>query len=141
MKFELFNEHDERKITLPRRATDGSCGYDFYAPEHIFLLPGMEQVIHTGIKVSLEPGWGGMIVPRSGLGFKYGMRLMNTIGIIDTDFIDKEICVKIVNPSTEKLEFDVGERYCQFIFFQYGLTEDDNPVKNVREGGFGSTGK
>lgn len=140
MRFEQFNMDDERNIIMPARATDGSAGYDFYAPEGIFLLPGADYVVHTGIKVQLDKGWAGLMIPRSGLGFKYGMSLANTVGLIDSDFRD-EIRVKIHNPSVEKMEIEAGDRFAQFVFFQYGLVENDKPVSTERTGGFGSTGK
>ena len=70
-------------IQLPRRATSGSAGYDFYVPYPCSFTPGISTFIPTGIRVSLEPNQFLMCVPRSGLGFKYGMRLKNSTGIID----------------------------------------------------------
>ena len=69
-------------IRLPARATEGSAGYDFFLPydieisEHPIAFP-------TGICCDINPGWVLMLYPRSGLGFKYGMRLSNSTGIID----------------------------------------------------------
>ena len=70
-------------IQLPRRATSGSAGYDFYVPYPCSFSPCISTFIPTGIRVCLEPNQFLMCVPRSGLGFKYGMRLKNSTGIID----------------------------------------------------------
>jgi len=70
-------------IQLPRRATDGSAGYDFYMPFAASFISKNPTMIPTGIRVKLDPGTFLMCVPRSGLGFKYGMKLRNSIGIID----------------------------------------------------------
>ena len=73
------------KIRLPRRATAGSAGYDFFAPADIKLAPGETVKIPTGIRVWMEPEWVLKCYPRSGLGFKYRLQLNNTVGIIDSE--------------------------------------------------------
>ena len=57
-------------IKMPKRATSGSAGYDFYAPFDISLKPGQTVKIPTGIRVKIDDGWVLKIYPRSGLGFK-----------------------------------------------------------------------
>ena len=57
-------------VKLPRRATAGSAGYDFYAPVQIFLAPGENVKIPTGIRAEMEAGWVLKCYPRSGLSFK-----------------------------------------------------------------------
>ena len=71
------------RIKLPVRATGGSAGYDFFLPFPFSVYPGAAITIPTGIRAEIQPGWFLMLVPRSGLGFKHGMRLLNTCGIID----------------------------------------------------------
>ena len=77
-------------IGLPRRATVGSAGYDFFAPYDFTLAPGETAKIPTGIRVKMEDGWVLMLFPRSGLGFKYRVQLDNTVGIIDGDYYDSD---------------------------------------------------
>ena len=73
-------------IKLPKRATSGSAGYDFYAPINIKLAPGQDIVIPTGIRCEMNENLALLIYPRSGLGFKNYMRLANSTGIIDSDY-------------------------------------------------------
>ena len=133
-------------IKLPKRATAGSAGYDFYAPKDVVLSPGKTMKIPTGIRVEMEHGWVLKCYPRSGLGFKYRLQLNNTVGIIDSDYFysDNEghIFAKITNDSNEKkvVEIKAGEGFMQGIFVEYGITVDDD-VTEVRNGGFGSTTK
>lgn len=133
-------------IKLPKRATKGSAGYDFYAPIHIFLAPGETIKIPTGIRCEMSEGWVLKCYPRSGLGFKYRLQLNNTVGIIDEDYFysDNEghIFAKITNDSNENKAVNVqlGDGFMQGIFVQYGITFDDN-VNEIRNGGFGSTTK
>jgi len=131
-------------VKLPKRATSGSAGYDFYAPHAITLAPGETIKIATGIRVKIEEGWVLLVFPRSGLGFKYRMQLNNTVGVIDSDYYysDNEghIFAKITNDSNEDKTIDIqaGHGIMQGIFMPFGLTYSDN-ADGVRNGGLGST--
>ena len=133
-------------IKLPKRATKGSAGYDFYMPFDITLAPGQTAKIPTGIRVWMEPNYVLKLYPRSGLGFKYRLQLNNTVGIIDSDYYysDNEghIFAKITNDSNEgkTVTLKKGEGFMQGIFIEYGITLDDD-VEEIRYGGFGSTTK
>ena len=133
-------------ITLPKRATAGSAGYDFYAPIDFCLQPGKTIKIPTGVRVEMEPNWVLKCYPRSGLGFKFRLQLNNTVGIIDSDYFysDNEghIFAKITNDTNENktVQISAGNGFMQGIFVEYGITVDDD-VTEVRNGGFGSTTK
>ena len=132
-------------IELPKRATTGSAGYDFYTPVDIKLEPGQTVKIPTGIRAKMDEDWVLMIFPRSVLGFKYRLQLNNTVGVIDSDYYNSDneghIFIKITNDSNEGkiVEVAAGGGFAQGIFMPYGITEDDE-VTDVRNGGFGSTG-
>ena len=131
-------------IKLPKRATRGSAGYDFYSPSSFLLSPRETIVIPTGIRVEMVEGWVLQAYPRSGLGFKYRLQLNNTVGIIDSDYYYSEneghIFAKLTNDSVEgkNVEVPSGKGFMQGIFVPYGITVDDNAVE-IRNGGFGST--
>ena len=133
-------------IALPKRATKGSAGYDFYAPFAFSLPPGSTIKIPTGIRVKINEEWVLKLYPRSGLGFKYRLQMNNTVGIIDSDYYysDNEghIFAKITNDSNEgkTLEIGAGTGFMQGIFVEYGITVDDD-ADGIRNGGFGSTTK
>lgn len=133
-------------IILPRRATAGSAGYDFFAPAGISLVPGAEVTIPTGIRVRMEEGWVLQCYPRSGLGFKYRLQMNNTVGIIDSDyyFSDNEghILARFTNGSlkNQTLSLAAGQAFMQGVFMRFGITYEDD-VKTARNGGFGSTNK
>lgn len=133
-------------IRLPKRATAGSAGYDFFAPAEFTLKPGETVKIPTGIRVEMQPEWVLKCYPRSGLGFKYRLQLNNTVGIIDSDYFysDNEghIFAKLTNDSKTNKIVTVrrGDAFMQGIFVEYGITEDDK-VETSRNGGFGSTDK
>lgn len=131
-------------IRLPKRATAGSAGYDFFAPAEFTLKPGETVKIPTGIRVEMDQEWVLKCYPRSGLGFKYRLQLNNTVGIIDSDYFysDNEghIMIKITNEGNKTMKVAKGDGFCQGIFLPYGITEDDK-VEASRNGGFGSTDK
>ena len=133
-------------IKLPKRATSGSAGYDFYAPVDIELKAGETAKIPTGIRVQILDNWVLKVYPRSGLGFKFRLQLNNTVGIIDSDYYgssnEGHIFIKITNDTNEGKTVSVkaGEGFAQGIFVEYGITFDDE-VSEKRDGGFGSTTK
>lgn len=133
-------------LTLPKRATTGSAGYDFFAPFSFCLPPETTIKIPTGIRVKMEEDWVLKIYPRSGLGFKYRLQMNNTVGIIDSDYYysDNEghIFIKMTNASNEgkTVEVKQGTGFAQGIFLEYGITVDDD-ASEKRNGGFGSTTK
>lgn len=141
---DLFNEYNE--IKLPKRATTGSAGYDFFAPFDFTLEVGQTIKIPTGIRVLLDSDKFLAIYPRSGLGFKYRVQLDNTVGIVDSDYSDSDneghIFIKITNDGREGKTITVkaGEAFAQGIIQQYFTTEDDD-TDGIRNGGFGSTTK
>lgn len=81
--FEDDLKKEFKEILLPKRATSQSAGYDFYAPCDIIISPGKAILIPTGIKAKMMPDEILSIYPRSSLGFKYNIRLANSVGIVD----------------------------------------------------------
>lgn len=136
-------------ITLmPRRMTKNSCGYDFYAPETIEVAPGEWYAIDTGVRFdgsehprfdgAVMKDWFMMIVPRSSYGMKYGLRIKNTVGIIDADYRDTiKATISVDVPFT----LEKGQRFMQGIIVPFGkFCPEIDPV-DTRDGGIGSTDK
>lgn len=160
-KFELVSEKEYEKIAfwndwdfldytelkLPRRATKGSAGYDFFSPISFVLNPGETIKIPTGIKCSLNTGNVLLLFPRSSYGFKYRMQLDNTVGVIDSDYYNNEsneghIFFKITNDGKagKPLVVNKGDAFAQGIIMPFILTDDDDAI-GTRSGGIGSTSK
>lgn len=131
-------------IELPKRATSGSAGYDFFAPVGFELPAGGNIKIPTGIRALIEDGWVLTLYPRSGLGFKYRFQLDNTVGVIDSDYANSDneghIFLRMTNDNREGkgLRIPAGTAFAQGIFLPFGVTVDDH-VSTVRNGGLGST--
>ena len=141
---------DYDDIVIPKRKTEFSAGYDFSITRGIQLFTNQSIVIPTFIRCYIEPGWDLNVYPRSGLGFKFRLRLANTIGVIDSDYyltksegLDNEghIMIKIVNEGNDIIRLNAGDRFCQGIFRMFGICyNDDEYEKDIRNGGIGSTG-
>ncbi len=132
---------------IPFRATEGSAGMDLYAciEEPITLKKGEKAVIPTGIAIALPgPELVALLFARSGLAIKHGIGLLNSVGVIDSDYRG-EVCVGVINQLEETYTIQPEERIAQMVIMPVSLIE---PVE-VQEledtergtGGFGSTGK
>lgn len=131
-------------ITLPKRATKGSAGYDFVCGKDITVKPKESVLIPTGIRAKIDNGYVLVLFPRSSLGFRFRMQLDNTAGIIDADYYEADneghIMCRITNDSNadKTLQIKAGQAFVQGIFLPFGITEDDS-ADAQRTGGFGST--
>ena len=129
-------------VREPERATRHSAGYDFFAPYDIELAPHESVTVPTGFGAVLDDDKFMLLVPRSGLGFKYGLHLSNTCGIIDADYAanaenEGHIWAKLVNGDLP-LSIKKGTAFMQGIIVKY-YTIYNEKCDNERSGGFGST--
>ena len=140
-----FRKHPNIEIKLPKRGSSKSAGYDICTPVDIIIPPnGISDAIQTDIKAYMLDDEYLEIVPRSSIGFKKGLMLINTCGIIDSDYYnnvdnDGNIGFKFKNLTNEIVEIKAGERILQGIFKKY-LTIDNDDCDIIRTGGTGSTG-
>ena len=140
-----FRKYPNVDIQLPKRGTKKSAGYDICTPVDIIIPPnGISDAIQTDLKAYMLEDEVLEIVPRSSIGFKKGLMLINTVGIIDSDYYsnpdnDGNIGFKFKNLTDKEVEIKAGERILQGIFKKY-LTTDYDDCDIERMGGIGSTG-
>lgn len=142
--FEIVSAYMNKDIHLPVRKTAKSAGYDIEAAEKVVLAPHAVTVVPTGLKAYMEADEYLGIHIRSGISIKKGLMLVNSVGIIDSDYYnnpDNEGHIMIAYYNTNEVPYTVekGERIGQGIFMKYLATTDDNAA-GERTGGFGSTG-
>ena len=132
---------------IPFRATPGSAGMDLCAciDSAITLAGGEKAVIPTGIAIELPgPELGAFIFARSGLAIKHGIGLLNSVGVVDSDYRG-EVCVGVINQLSEPYTIEPGERIAQMVIMPVSLIEpvevDELDETERGAGGFGSTGK
>ncbi len=137
----LIKEH------IPTYASEGSAGLDLRAciNDPIVINPGKTELIPTGISIFIQdPGYAGLILPRSGLGHKHGIVLGNLVGLIDSDY-QGELFISTWNRGTSSFTINSLDRIAQLVIVPvsqatFNLVADYS--KSDRgEGGFGSTGK
>ena len=153
------------EIRLPERATEGSAGYDFFVPYDVIIRPHQMVIIETFVRckfintklINLDGspfpyfGWQLKLYPKSGLGLKTGMRLENTVGIIDSDYYytqeeglsnEGHIRIAVRTKWQYDLRLHKGQKIAQGIFEPYAIaTNERGKTFEKRNGGFGSTGK
>ena len=142
LKIKKVNENAK----IPFRATKGSAGMDLCAciDAPLTLAGGETAVIPTGIAISLpSEEMGAFVFARSGLAIKHGIGLLNSVGVIDSDYRG-EIKVGVINQINEPYTIEPGERIAQLVIMPVcplDPVEVDNLDDTARgEGGFGSTG-
>lgn len=147
IKVKPIQKDFEYKFKLPSYATNGSAGIDLFAciKEEIIIKSGNIKRIPTGIAVHIaDSNIGGFVFPRSGLSTKYGISLINSVGVIDSDYTGEIIC-PIINHSKAEYILKPGDRIAQIIFMpihiaNFILTDELEDTKRG-SGGFGSTGR
>ena len=135
-KFRRLNQCIETE--LPRRATKYSAGYDFYAAVSAEIKPGEKYVIPTNTAVEMDEDDVLLIFPRSSYSIKFGLELVNSVGVIDADYKD-QIFIFYRNTGDEPFFIKRGDRIAQGVFVKF-LKTDDDKADGERHGGVGSTG-
>lgn len=144
MQLKIKKVRENAKI--PTRATEGSAGLDLYAciDEPILLKRGETAVIPTGIAIGLDSArFAAFIHSRSGLAVKHGIGLLNSVGVIDSDYRG-EIQVGVINQIEEPYKIQPFERIAQMVIKPVEIPEiiecEDLDETERGKGGFGSTG-
>ena len=123
--------------------TKDSAGVDLCVLEPVVILPRQMEMVNTGVSVSIPVGHAGLLFPRSSLSVKKGLMLMNSIGLIDSDYRGDIQCI-LWNSGTGTVRLETGERIAQLVVIpvaQYDWVKA--AVLDMTErgtGGFGSTG-
>ena len=134
------------ELPLPEYAKPGDAGVDLRATEDVTLAPGGGRgLVPTGVAVAIPRGYAGFIQPRSGLAFKHGVTVLNTPGLIDSDYRG-ELKVLLVNTDpSAPFQVTRGERIAQLVIQaveHVEFVEVESLDETERgEGGFGHTGR
>lgn len=143
MKVQIINKS---KHPLPAYATEQSAGMDLRAnlDMPIVLKPLQRCLVPTGLFMALPKGFEAQVRPRSGFAIKKGISVLNSPGTIDADYRG-EVCVILVNLSSEDFVIEDGERIAQMVIARHEQAEwEEVDVLEETErgsGGFGHTGK
>ena len=142
MKVKVINRSSNQ---LPEYATEFSAGLDVRAAneEPIVLQPLGRAMVPTGLYLEIPAGYEVQVRPRSGLAAKKGITVLNAPGTVDADYRG-EVCVILVNLSSEPFVVEKGERVAQLVLAKHERVEweevSELAESNRGAGGFGSTG-
>ena len=143
LKVQIINKS---KHPLPAYATALSAGVDLRAnlSEPLTLAPLQRCLVPTGLYIALPEGYEAQVRPRSCLALKKGITVLNSPGTIDADYRG-EICIILVNLSSEPFVIEDGERVAQMVIARHEQAEwEEMEVLDETQrgaGGFGHTGK
>ena len=138
---EIIKLHPD--LIAPTRGTDGAAGYDLYMPEAGDTQGFSSKLTKLGFAAKVPAGFVALILPRSSAGVGMGMRLGNTVGVIDSDY-EGEWKVNIRIPDGETIRWGAGARFFQFVIVpistpELQFVEKFSTSSERGEGGFGST--
>lgn len=134
---------DNGEISLSPQ-TSGSAGIDLRAKEDCTILPNQTALVKTGLRLAIPKGYAGFVCTRSGMALKQECMVLNSPGIIDSDYRG-EIGVILHNFNTSELHIHKSDRVAQLLIIPY-VIPDFERVESLDTtergtGGFGSTGK
>ena len=143
--FDVAKGYENLSLQLPKRSTARSAGYDFEVCEDLTIKPNCIKLAQTGIKAFMQDDEVLKLYPRSSLPRKFGVTIPNNVGIIDADYYgnpdnDGAIFISLYNFTDKPQYIPKGTRIAQGIFVKYLKTKNDQPISELRNGGFGSTG-
>jgi len=132
---------------LPKFQTDGAACFDLVAATRE-PINARSVIYDTGLVFDIPDGYHIKVYSRSGHGFKYDLRLCNSTGIIDSDYLGT-IKVKLTYDGPVSYRPDwpfIGDRVAQAMLVKNvktDLIEVEEIEKETARGedGFGSTGK
>jgi len=147
IELKILDKRIGKEFPLPGYATDGSAGMDLYAclDEHLHIAPGESHLVPSGIALHIaDKHLAAMILPRSGLGHKYGIVLGNLVGLIDSDY-QGQIFVSVWNRGQASFTIEPGDRIAQMIVVpivlaKFNIVEEFTP-SGRGTGGFGHSGR
>lgn len=141
MKFKQLNPN----FMLPVKSSIEAGGLDIIMPEDGQLKPGEKKMVPLGFSAAVPRGYAALILPRSGVGAKKGLELINTIGLIDSDYRGEWMAAMQLKPNQETLNWARGERLLQILVIPVAnITPElvlDLDETDRGAGGFGSTGQ
>lgn len=128
---------------IPRYQTPGAACFDLHALEGREVRGLSSWTFRTGLAFEVPAGHVMLVYSRSGHGFKHGIRLANSVGVVDSDYRG-EIFVRLTSDGDDAFEIHCGDRIAQAMILpvhQWQLVEVDELSDTQRgTGGLGSTG-
>ncbi|MET0663260.1 MAG: dUTP diphosphatase [Ilumatobacteraceae bacterium] len=133
------------ELPLPAYAHEGDAGLDLYAREEATLgAGGGRKLVPTGISIAIPMGYGGFVLPRSGLSVKHGISIVNAPGLIDAAYRGEIKVVLLNTDPASDYHIARGDRIAQLVIQRVETVEwvVTGSLDGVdRGGGFGHSGR
>lgn len=129
----------------PEKGRKQDAANDLRAAEGGYVLPGKHAAVETGTYMSLPVGYAGLVLSRSGLAHKFGVRVKQGVGLIDPDYTG-DVTVLLENTGKESFYYEAGDRIAQLLIIEtadvkFVKTNKDLEASARGDQGFGSSGR
>jgi len=135
----------DHELPLPSYAHEGDAGMDLFAAEEATLAAGGGRaLVPTGISIAIPVGYGGFVLPRSGLALRHGISVVNGPGLIDSAYRGEVKVVLLNTDPSDDYTVHRGDRIAQLVIQaveEVTWVESDSLDGVDRGGGFGHTGR
>ena len=142
MKLKFKKLHNE--AIIPKKTRIGDAAFDISSIEDVVIKPNSKHLTKTGIAIEIEDGYCGLVLPRSGNAVNHGITIINTPGLIDSNYRG-EIKVGLLNTSDKEFSVLKGDRIAQLLIVPVVAVEVDvvDALSESNRGskGFGSSGR
>lgn len=128
----------------------GSQGFDLYAPLDMAPVTvstiyesKWPTVIDTGVVVIPDPGLYLLVLSKSGLAANFGLRVVNSPGLIDATYVGEDDTLKVILESRLPYFVRPGTKIAQFVFQRIVESSLNHVLVHPggkNRGGLGSTG-
>lgn len=144
-----YKKLDQRAV-VPAYGTAGSAGFDLATLDEVHIGPGETTLARTGLVIATPPGHMMMLAPRSSTWKRWGVRLGNSVAVVDSDYCgdEDELSLSLWRPRDSPrgnhwvpIKIPAGTRVAQGVFVPV-LTSQFIEVEamGASRGGWGSTG-
>ena len=134
----------DTSLEMPAYAYVGDAGLDLRSAEDLVLKPFERKAVSCGIAVAIPEGYAGFVMPRSGLAAKHGISIVNSPGLIDSNYRGEIKAILVNLDASNDFEISKGDRIAQLVIMAVPpveLAEAKELDETVRgAGGFGSSG-
>lgn len=138
MRFKIFDEN----YPAPHRE-EGNAGYDLFSRDELCLLPGETGKVRLNFACEIPDGMVGLMFQRSSTFKKWGVRLTNNVGVIDSSYCGDgdEWQAEFQNMTPAAITIQKGDKVCQALFMPIALPElvQVESLGNEDRGGFGTS--
>ncbi|WP_067831034.1 dUTP diphosphatase [Actinomadura kijaniata] len=143
-KVDVLIKRLDEGLPVPSYAHPGDAGADLRTAVDVELPPGERAVVPTGIAIALPDGYAAFVHPRSGLGAKLGVTIVNAPGTVDAGYRG-EIKVTLLNTDLrDTVRLRRGDRVAQLVVqrVEHAVFHEVTELPGSARGadGFGSTG-